>query len=146
MAFLCFVLFLLCHQCLTHWGQVTHICISNLTTIGSGNGLLPGRCQTIIWTNIGILLVRTWGTNFRKIFSEIHTFSFKKKMHLKMSPVKWLTFWLGLNVLMDSFHHAMHLLILLGMHQWSVPEGYEWNWLIPNYTHTQLNNSDINYR
>ena len=33
-----------------HWGQVTHLCISKLTTIGLDNGLLPGRHQTIIWT------------------------------------------------------------------------------------------------
>ena len=28
---------------LTHWGRVTHICVSKLTTIGSDNGLPPGR-------------------------------------------------------------------------------------------------------
>ena len=38
---------------LTHWGQVTHICISKLTIIGSGDGLLPGQHQAIIWTNGG---------------------------------------------------------------------------------------------
>ena len=27
----------------THWGRVTHICVSNLTIIGSDNGLSPGR-------------------------------------------------------------------------------------------------------
>ena len=32
---------------LTHWGRVTHICISNLTIIGSNNGLFPDRCQAI---------------------------------------------------------------------------------------------------
>ena len=36
---------------LTHWGQVTHICIGNLTIISSDNGLSPGWCQAIIWTN-----------------------------------------------------------------------------------------------
>ena len=30
---------------LTHWGQVTHICVSNLTIIGSDNGLSPGGHQ-----------------------------------------------------------------------------------------------------
>ena len=29
-------------ECLTEWGQVMHISIIKLTTIGSGNGLLPG--------------------------------------------------------------------------------------------------------
>ena len=41
---------------LTHWGRVTHICVGNLTIIGSDNGLSPGRRQAIIWTNVGILL------------------------------------------------------------------------------------------
>ena len=38
---------------LTHWDQEMHICISNLTIIGSDNGLLPGRRQAIIGTNAG---------------------------------------------------------------------------------------------
>ena len=33
---------------LTHWGQETHICVDNLTMIGSDNGLSPGRRQAII--------------------------------------------------------------------------------------------------
>ena len=32
---------------LTHWGQVTHICVNKLTIIGSNNGLSPGRRQAI---------------------------------------------------------------------------------------------------
>ena len=83
---------------LTHWCRVTHICVSRITNIGSDNGLSPGRRQAIIWTNVGILLIRTLGTNFSEILSEIHTFSFKK-MHLKMSSAKWRPFCLGLNVL-----------------------------------------------
>ena len=42
---------------LTHWGRVTHKCVSKLTIIGSDNGLSPGRRQAIIWTNAGILLI-----------------------------------------------------------------------------------------
>ena len=42
---------------LTHWGRVTHICVSKLTSIGSDNGLPPGRRQAIIWTNARILLI-----------------------------------------------------------------------------------------
>ena len=38
----------------THWGQVTHICASKLTNIGSDNGLSPRHRQAIIWTNAGI--------------------------------------------------------------------------------------------
>ena len=86
------------HCCLTHWDRVTHICVSKITIIGSDNGLSPDRRQAIIWTNVGILFIRTIGTNFSEILSEIHTFSFKK-MNLKMSSAKWRPFCLGLNVL-----------------------------------------------
>ena len=48
---------------LTHWGRVTHTCASKLTIIGSGNGLSPGRHQTIIWTKAGILIIGPLGTN-----------------------------------------------------------------------------------
>ena len=83
---------------LTHWGRVTHICVSKLTIIGSDNGLSPGRRQAIIRINAGILLIRTLGTNFGEILSKIGAFSFKK-MHLKMSSAKWRPFCLGLSVL-----------------------------------------------
>ena len=68
--------------------QMTHMSVSKLTIIGSDNGLSAGRRQAIIWTNAGILLIRTLVTNFREIVSEIHTFS-SKKMHLKMLSAKW---------------------------------------------------------
>ena len=84
--------------CLTHWGRVTHICISKLTIIVSDNGLSPGLRHAIIWTNAGILLIRPLETNFSEILIEIHTFSFKK-IHLKMSSGKCHPFWLGLNEL-----------------------------------------------
>ena len=83
---------------LTHWGRVTHICVSKLTIIGSDNGLSPDRRQAIIWTNAGLLLIGPLGTNFREILIEILTFSFKK-MHSKMSSGNWRPFCLGLNVL-----------------------------------------------
>ena len=83
---------------LTHWGRVTHICVSKLTIIGSDNGLSPGRHQAIIWTNAGILLMGPLGTNFSEILIEIETFSFKNK-YLKMSSAKGRLFSLGLNQL-----------------------------------------------
>ena len=100
---------------LTHWGRVTHICVNKLTIIGSHNGLSPGRRQAIIWTNAGILLIRTLGTNFSEILGEIHSFSFSKT-HLKMSSAKWRLFCPGLNVLTHwsltfcRWHMRMHFL------------------------------------
>ena len=82
----------------THWGRVTHICVSNLTIIGSDNGLSPGRRQDIIWTNAGMLLIGLLETNFSEILIKIITFSVKK-MHLKVSSAERRPFWLGLNVL-----------------------------------------------
>ena len=83
---------------LTHWGRLTHICVSNLAIIGSDNGLSSGRRQAIILTKAGILLIGPLGTNYSDILIEIHTFSFKK-IHLKMSSGKWRPFCRGLNVL-----------------------------------------------
>ena len=83
---------------LTHWGWETHICVSKITIIGSDNGLLPGQCQAIIWSNAGILLIKTSGTNFSEILIEIHISSFNK-MHLKISSVTCRPFCLGLDVL-----------------------------------------------
>ena len=77
---------------------MTQIGVSDLTTIGSDNGLSPGRRQAIIWTNAQILLIGPLGTIFSEILIEFHTFSFKK-MYLKMSSAKWRLFRLGLNVL-----------------------------------------------
>ena len=63
---------------LTHWGRVTHSCISKLNIISSDNGLSPGRRQAIILTNAGILLIGPLGTNFSEILIGIQTFSFKQ--------------------------------------------------------------------
>ena len=86
---------------LTHWGRVTHTCVSKLTKltiIASDNGLSPGRRQAIIWTSAGILLIGSLGTNLSEILIEMITFSFKK-MRLKVSSAKWRPCCLGLNVL-----------------------------------------------
>ena len=83
---------------LTHWGRATHICVCQLTIICSDNGLSPGRRQAIIWTNAGILLIGTIGTNLSEILIEINTVSFNE-MRLKMSSGIWRPFCLGLNVL-----------------------------------------------
>ena len=77
---------------------MTHICVDNLNTIGSDNGLSPGRRQAIICTNAGILLIGPLLTNFSEILFEIPTLSFKK-MRLKVSSAKRRPFCIGLNVL-----------------------------------------------
>ena len=88
---------------LTHWGRVTHLCVGNLTIIGSDNGLSPGRRHAIICTNAGILLIGSLGTNFSDILIEILTTSFNNK-RFKVSSAKWRPFCLGLNVLMQKWY------------------------------------------
>ena len=115
--------------CLTHWGRVTHICVSKLTIIGSDNGLSPGRRQAIIWTNAGILLIWPLGTSFSEILIEILTFSFTK-MRLKVSSAKWQPFCLGLNVL--KLGNCVHFLFL-GLRMCRQGE----NQFLPRYTEPQ---------
>ena len=86
---------------LTHWGIVTHICISKLTIIGSDNGLSPRRCQAIIWTNAVILLIWSLEINRSQILVKMYAFSFMKII-LKMPFGKWRPFCIGLNVLTRS--------------------------------------------
>ena len=81
---------------LTHCGRVTHICVSNLTIIGSDNGLLPDRHQAIICTNDGIVLIGPIGRNSSEILIKIYTFSFKE-LHFKRWFVKRQPFNLSLN-------------------------------------------------
>ena len=95
---------------LYHWVPVTHICISNLTIIGSDNGFSPGQCQAIIWTNGEKLLIWPLGTNFNEILIEIH-WSQIKKIGFEMSPARCRPFCLGLNLL--TIHVACALLCLL---------------------------------
>ena len=63
----------------------------------SDNGLSPSRRWPITWTNAGIWLIGPLGKHFIVMLIEIHTFS-HKKMHLKMSSVKWRQFCVSLNV------------------------------------------------
>ena len=93
---------------LTHWGRVTHICVSNLIIIGSDNGLSPCRRQAIIWTNAGILFIGPLGTTFSEILNEMLTFWFMK-MRLKVSSAKWRPFCLGLNVLINYWNYPHHI-------------------------------------
>ena len=84
--------------------SLRHICVGNLTIIGSDNGLSPGWHQAINWTNAGILLIGRLGTNFNDILIQLLGFPFKK-MRLKVSTAKWRLFCLGINVLKGRDYH-----------------------------------------
>ena len=59
--------------------------------------LSPSRRQGIIWTNAGILLIWSIGTEFSEILIEMNIFSFTI-MHLNKSSAKCLPFCSGINV------------------------------------------------
>ena len=82
---------------LTHWGRVTHICVSQLTIIASDNGLSTGRCQAIIRNNAGLWSIETLATNFNKIGSKIQPWNELEIVVCKMAAnlsqpqyVKWI--------------------------------------------------------
>ena len=88
---------------LTHWGQETHICVGNLTIIGSDNGILTVGRRAIIWTNDRILLIWTLGINCSDILRWIHIFSFKN-IHFKMSSAKRGPFCLEIGLCLNEGH------------------------------------------
>ena len=133
---------------LTNWGQVTHICVGKLTIIGSDNVLSPGRRRVFIWTNTGILLIWTLGTNVSVILSKINTFPFKK-MHLKMSSGQRRPFCLSLhmlNVLMKWITVRTKGLVLLKAYpcHHMIMNKIWWLCLVP--TSTTRFASDVGYR
>ena len=50
----------------------------DLSTIGSDNGLSPGRRQAIFWTSSVLLLIGFFVTKLSEILIEIYTFSFNE--------------------------------------------------------------------
>ena len=86
---------------------MTHICVGKQTIIGSDHGLSPGRRQAIIYTNAGILLIGSLGTNFSEISIKSLTFSFTK-IRLKVSSAKWRPFCPGLNGLRPYIKAMVH--------------------------------------
>ena len=79
-----------------HWplcGEFTgeaqwRICASGEhVIIGSDYSLPPIRHQAIIWTNVALLSVGTYGRTLGEILIEIQMFSFRK-MHLKIPSAK----------------------------------------------------------
>ena len=76
--------------CLNHWGRVMHICVGNLTIIGSAPSHYLNQCCNIVRNKL------QWN------FHQIKTFSLKK-MRSKVSSGKRRPSCLGLNVLTTYF-------------------------------------------
>ena len=123
---------------LNHWGRMTHIWVSELTIIGSNDGLSAGRRQAIILINAKILSIVLSGTNFNEILIEIRRFSFTKNAFDNIVckvAVIWslvLSVWIGANqvthILQDPFP-ATGALMWLSQWQWTLM--YMGQWVIP---------------
>ena len=76
---------------LTHWGWVTDICVSKLTINGSDNGLLSVQHQAIIWTEDGVLLIRSlknklqWNLT-RNLYILIHENAYENVVSILSRP------------------------------------------------------------
>ena len=78
---------------------MTHICVGNLTIIGSDNGLSLDRRQAINWTNAGILLIEHLGINFSGILAFSRNYNIFIQENVFKSVVCEITaICLGLNV------------------------------------------------
>ena len=76
---------------LTHWGRVTHISISKLTSISSNNGLTPTSYLNQWWNVV----------NWNKLQWNLkqNSYIFIQENAFEMSSEKWRSFCLDLNVL-----------------------------------------------
>ena len=106
------------HFPLTHWSRVTHICVNELTIIGSDNGLSPGRCrrQAIISTNDKILLIGTWGAKKTCILNQtsyvfIHENAFENVVWKKAT----ILFRLQCVKMLYSFYTSINFVGMLSM-------------------------------
>ena len=86
----------------------------------------------IIWTNAGIWLIGSLGTNFSQILIEIYVFSFNK-MHLKLSSGNGRPFYLSLNVLIEYSFVLYPVLKHWGYH--SCPKPTKWPLFWPLLSH-----------
>ena len=64
----------------THWGQVTHICVSKLAIIGSDDGFSPGRRRAIFWTSTDLLLIGILETIWMEFKSKCINFHWRSAL------------------------------------------------------------------
>ena len=90
-------------------GVTSVVGVPSTHLVGSDNGLPPARRQTITCTNTVILSIGPLVTNFSEISIEIQTFLLKK-IRLKLSPAKYCSFLLGLNVLITLLQYDLGII------------------------------------
>ena len=74
---------------------MTHICVSNMTIIGSDNSLSPERPQAIIWLNAGILSLcfDPWERTSGKCWSKFIDFHSKNSFENVVCEMAVTLFW-----------------------------------------------------
>ena len=95
---------------------MTHICVIKLT-IGSDNGLSPGRRQAIISANAAIWLIGSLGTKFSEILFEI-SYIFIQENGFENVVCKMAAILSGPNVLMFEYMNYSYKLQLEQSTKW----------------------------
>ena len=76
---------------LTHWGRVTHICVSKLTIIGSDNGLLPGHLKQC-WNAVNLDPWKQTSVKSQSQFKHFHStkciWKYRGKGEVRQVPTK----------------------------------------------------------
>ena len=70
----------LCWQVLTHWGRVTHICVSQLTIIGSDNGLVAWPAPSHYLNQCWNIVNKTLRNKLQWIFSRNYNISIQENV------------------------------------------------------------------
>ena len=129
---------------LTHWGLgMILYALVNLVIIDTDNGLWLLWCQTMSWTNYGLLYIGPLRTSFSNIWIKIQTFF--KQMFWQMLSVKW---WFCLNLNVSNGHHHLNELTLCPMNDMCDPG---WRWVnrvlyICMRWHKQFNPTTYNHK
>ena len=103
---LCCYGLILC-QHLTQWGTVTHTCVSKLCIIASDNGLSPGRRQSIIGINAGILLFQ-WNLKWNS-YIFIQENAFENVADISQTTLSNASSWMKMLEFQLKFHWSLFL-------------------------------------
>ena len=120
-----FTLFNKCINYLIQWVWVMYISVSNLTTIGSANGSLPGQHQAVIRTNAEVSFnsIEPSETNFSNILITINAFAlikciwnYNQQNGGHLSQPQWVNYlWKNMHTVQALFNFVLDF----------------WQWILP---------------
>ena len=107
------------YSILIHWGRVTHICGSKLTTTGSDNGLSPSRYLNQCWNIVNWTLKNKLQWNLNRKFIYFHEENAFTIVVWKMAAI--LSRPQCVNLLMYDETRVMEIQIcVMKLHNWTI--------------------------